>query len=272
MICAVLGPSGTFSEEAAHNYWSRKIPLKVANSIDELFEMLEKKEISDLLIPLENSCAGTIETSMINLARYDVSIKGEIYMPIRQHLMASKVYELNEIELLVSQLAVYAQCEEYIKRNLAGARTEIALSTTKAVQIVGDESKKAAAIASMEAAKLYDLHIIDQDIHNQKNITRFIHVSHSKAKLVAADKASLIFSLPDYPGSLSGVLKIFAKYNINLTKIISSPDWQEAETYSFYVDIDIKGKINALNKLLKELQLKGVKTKYLGAYNTLVQS
>lgn len=271
MSRAVLGPSGTFSEEAASNYWSQDSKLEVAGSIDELFLLLENEKISDILIPIENSQAGTIEASMINLVKHEVSIQGEIYMPIRQHLLGVKPYKLQEIELLVSQLAVYAQCNEYINKYLPKARTEITASTTKAVQIVKNETKKAAAIANYKAAELYDLHIIKEDIQNNNNITRFIHVSRLKPQLIEADKASLIFSLPDYPGSLSKTLKLFAKYSLNLTKIVSSPDPKATEKYSFYIDVDVKGKIRELEKVLTELPSQEVIVKYLGAYNSVMK-
>ena len=272
MSRAVLGPSGTFSEEAANNYWAEDYDGQVANSIDELFFWLDNKRCSDILIPLENSQAGIIETSLINLVKYEVCIKGEINLPIKQSLLASQPYQLEEIELLVSQLAVYGQCKEYINQFLSKARTEITTSTTRAVQIVKGERKRAAAIAHNKAASLYDLHIITEDIQNSNNITRFIHVAKVEPELFAADKASLIFSLPDYPGSLSDSLKLFAKYSLNLTKIISSPDPKSADKYSFYLDIDIKDQINDFQNVLQELRLNGIMVKYLGAYNSIEAS
>lgn len=272
MTYAVLGPSGTFSEEAASFYWQQDMPIEVAGSIEELFEKLSTGIISDVLIPLENSQAGTIEPSIMSLQRYPVSIQGELYMPIRQHLMGVKKYELNEIELLVSQPAVYAQCNEYINKHFSGVRTEITSSTAKGVQIVKSENRKAAAIANEKAAHLYGLCIIEKDIQNSNNITRFIHVSNLKPKVGDADKASMIFSLADYPGSLGKALQVFTDYNLNLTKIESRPDYSNTNNYSFYIDIDIKGKDDLLKEAIAQLQRHCQNVKYLGAYHTITRS
>ncbi len=271
MICAVLGPRGTFSEDAAHSYWKADNHLEVAGSIEELFLLLSRGEISDALIPLENSQAGTIEASMLNLAQHELSIQGEIYMPIRQYLMGREVYPLNEIELIISQPAVYAQCNEYINKYMPKARTEICSSTTKAVQIVKNEGKRAAAIGNEKAASLYGLQVIAQDIQNLNNITRFIHVSNMAPKIIEADKASMIFSLANYPGSLFEALKVFTEYNLNLTKIESRPDPAHLNNYCFYVDLDVKGQANRMEELIDKLKKHCLNVKYLGAYPTITR-
>ncbi|NLB87678.1 MAG: prephenate dehydratase [Syntrophomonadaceae bacterium] len=270
MVYAVLGPSGTFSEEAANSYWSSDVKLEVVESIQKIFTRLINNEISDALIPLENSQAGTIETSIVCLQKYPVSIQGDLYMPIKQHLMGLEKYDLDEIELLVTQSAVYAQCDDYINKNFPHVRTEVTTSTAKAVQIVKSESRKAAAIANEKAANLYGLQIIEKNIQNDNNITRFIHVSNQKPKLIDADKASMIFSLADYPGSLSKVLQIFAEYNLNLTKIESRPSPLCMDSFSFYIDIDIKDKLAELNDVIVKLEKCCQSVKFFGAYNSTV--
>ena len=270
MAYAVLGPKGTFSEDAAHSYWQEiDSPLEVAGSIDELFGQLNSGIISDALIPLENSQAGTIEASMMNLSKSKLSIQGEIYMPIKQALLGKDAYRLDDVELIISQPAVYAQCNEYINKYMPQARTEICPSTTKAVQIVKGETKKAVAIANEKAAALYGLQIIASNIQNANNITRFIHVSNDMPRIIDADKASMFFTIGDYPGSLLNTLKVFADYNLNLTKIESRLDPNYSDNYSFYVDIDIKKQADKIEKLLNELQKHCLKVQYLGAYASL---
>lgn len=268
MVYAVLGPSGTFSEEAANSYWTSEVKLEVVESIHEIFDKLTKGEISDALIPLENSQAGTIEPSIVCLQKSPVSIQGDIYMPIKHHLMGVKKYQLEEIELLVTQPAVYAQCDNYINKHFLGVRTEVTTSTAKAVQIVKSEARKAVAIANEKAAYLYGLKIIEKDIQNSNNITRFVHVSNQKPKMLEADKASMIFSLANYPGSLSKALQLFAEYDLNLTKIESRPNPLCIDSFSFYIDIDIKDKLDKLNDVLPKLKKCCQSVKFFGTYNT----
>ena len=51
------------------------------------------------------------------------------------------------------------------------------------------------------------------------------------------DKASLVFSLPHTQGALSKVLTILSFYDINLTKIQSTPIVGREWEYRFYVDV-----------------------------------
>lgn len=269
MVYAVLGPNGTFSEEAANTYWSSDIKLEVVESIPKIFAKLINNEISDALIPLENSQAGTIESSIVCLQKHPVSIKGDLYMPIKQHLMGLENYDLEEIELLVTQSAVYAQCDDYINKHFPNVRTEVTTSTAKAVQIVKSETRKAAAIANEKAAELYGLKIIATNIQNDNNITRFVHVSNMSPGLAEAEKASMIFSLGNYPGALSRVLQIFAEYNLNLTKIESRPNPLCIDSFSFYIDVDIKDKLEELNIVLTRLEKYCQSVKFFGTYNTM---
>lgn len=271
MVYAVLGPAGTFTEEAAYSYWQKiDKPLEIAGSIGELFQLLNTGAISDALIPLENSQAGTIETTMMNLSKSQLSIKGEIYMPIRQALLGKDLYKLEDIELIISQPVAYAQCDEYINKYMPQVRREICASTTKAVQIVKAEKKKAVAIANDKAAHLYGMQIIAKDIHNSHNITRFVHISNQIAEIEVADKASMFFTLDDYPGSLLEALQIFASYDLNLSKIESRPGPYRGRNYFFYVDIDVKGKENKIESLINDLRKICLNINYLGAYLTKV--
>lgn len=267
MSCAVLGPRGTFSEEAAHRYWGEAMNITTAQSIPELFQMLLRGEIDDVLVPIENSLAGSIDISMACLQEYPVCIKGEIVMPIEQHLVAAEYYPLEEIELLVSQPTALMQCTHYVNTALPGVRTEISPSTSRAMEIIKGESRKAAAIGSVQAAQIYGLKIIRSNIANRYNSTRFVHVGQGNSLLPVGDKASLIFTLPDNPGSLYHALGIFASRNLNLSKIESRPGKTGRDSYSFYIEVDVPGDKQAMENALQELQDYCLTVKYLGLYN-----
>lgn len=267
MAYAILGPQGTFSEEAALLYWGEGVDLCLAPSIGELFSLLENGQAQGALLPLENSRAGTINQSMAGLEASCVSIRGEISIPVRQHLMAGKKYSLEEIELLISQPTALMQCEGFISQNMAGVRKEITDSTTGAAQLIKHESRKAACIGNHVASRVYGLEIIRRDIQDNHNLTRFIHVAAGDALPGQGEKSSLIFSLPDQPGSLYKALGLFAQRNLNLSKIESRPIKGKKAAFSFYIEVDTPEESSNLDEVMDELTDLCGKVKYLGSYN-----
>lgn len=272
MAYAILGPSGTFSEEAARLYWGNDAELCLMSNIGELFQQLEHGQAEAALIPIDNSRAGTIGVSMECLVSSQVNIQGEITIPITQYLMAGSKYQLDEIELLVSQPAALLQCEGFIKANLPGVRREITESTTSAAQIIRKEKKRAACIGNQQASMLYELEIIRSNIQDEDNLTRFIHVTAGKAVPGQGSKSSIIFTLPDQPGALYRALGIFAERNLNLSKIESRPARERNNSFSFYVEADTLGRDIVLEQVLLDLKAMCKQVKYLGSYNTKHQA
>lgn len=268
MAYAILGPQGTFSEEAARLYWGNDAELCFIPNIEELFSRVENRQAEGALIPIANSRAGTIGISMECLEASCVNIKGDIIIPIEQHLLAGSQHELDEIELLISQPTALQQCNGFIRTHLAAVRREITDSTTRAAQITSREKKRAACIANRQAAMLYDLDIIKSSIQDEDNQTRFVYVAAGDAVPAKGEKSSIIFSLPDYPGALYKALGIFAERNLNLSKIESRPSRNRKDTFFFYAEVDTAVNELVLEQALIELKQMCKKVKYLGSYNT----
>jgi prephenate dehydratase len=263
MAYAVLGPRGTFSEEAANLYWGNRVELYAAGNIPELFALVDRGQVQGALVPIENSLAGSINPTIECLLSSSISIIGEISMPIKQCLLAAGRYRLEDIELLISQPAVLRQCNRFINQNLNQIRTEITDSTAKAAEIVKRETKKAASIGNRRTAELYNLDIIAPGIENDNNITRFIHISTETAEN-RGNKTSMFFTLPDRPGALYKTLEVFASRNLNLCKIESHPNRDKPGSYSFYIEIDTKN--CNLKEVLDELKTCCNYVKCLGSY------
>lgn len=265
MSYGILGPRGTFSEEAAILYWGGGVKLQEAANIPQLFGMVEKGEVEGALVPIDNSRAGSIEPTMEGLSRNDVLIYGEISIPVRQHLLSCRPFVLDEIELLISQPAALVQCEEFIQEHLPGVRTEIVASTTRAAQLLASETRKAAAIAHAQAARLYGLEILCPDISGKDNVTRFIHIS-APGRVAGGEKSSLIFTLPDQPGALYRALAVLAERSVNMNKIESRPSRYQKGRYWFYIEVATSGEEGEIKELLGELCLYCSNLKYLGSY------
>ena len=69
------------------------------------------------------------------------------------------------------------------------------------------------------------------------NVTRFLLVGATPLPDRIADKTSIVFSLPNEPGSLFKALSAFALRSVGLTKLESRPIPGRPWEYLFYVDL-----------------------------------
>lgn len=268
MTYAVLGPRGTFSEEAAYRYWGDEVDLTTADSVDEVFRLVQNGQVEGALVPLENSLTGSVQPTLRGLEQSAVYIGGEITLEIKQHLMARQKYDLDEIELLISHPLALLQCDIFIKKFLPGVRSEITESTARAAQILYDEQRKAASIGNDHAARLYGLEVIQRDIGDEHNQTRFVYITGKRQEL-SGDKCSLIFSVPDQPGALYRTLEVLACQGLNMSKIESRPHRCRQNCFSFYTEIDLAGKQVPMEELLEKMSCCCQDIKYLGSYPSI---
>lgn len=264
MACAVLGPRGTFSEEAACNYWGKRDDIVVAASISQVFALVGSGAAEEALVPIENSLAGSIKETIQCLQESQIRIQGEMNLPIRQDLMACRKYDMDEIELLITQPVALVQCQDFITRHLSAVRTEICASTSRAAEMLRQETRKAVSIGNSQTAMIYDLKIIYPDIAGENNVTRFIHIAREKGE-TKGNKSSIIFSLSDRAGALYEALGIFARRNLNLSKIESYPGQNARSGYNFYIEVDTPAGQD-LQPALKEMEQLCRYIKYLGSY------
>jgi len=140
--------------------------------------------------------------------------------------------------------------------------------TAGSVKMIKEKNmKRAAAIASKDTAKLYNMSVIEENIQDHEdNFTRFFCLSKIPTKSTGNDKTSIVFSAGDVAGSLYKALKEFADGDINLTKLESRLTRKKAWEYNFYLDFE--GHIDDENckKAIQELVNLGSLVKILGSY------
>ena len=93
-----------------------------------------------------------------------------------------------------------------------------------------------ASISNKNAAEIYNLKILKENIENIKgNTTRFIIVSNYDSALKNGNKMTIRFSLPHKNGSLADALLKLKDFN--LTSIVSRPYRNRKWQYYFYIDM-----------------------------------
>lgn len=198
MAYAILGPCGTFSEEAARLYWGRGVKLKTVEDLDLIGQLLVDGQIQGALVPWHNTLTGWVKPTMELLKAYRLVIRGQIDMPVKQHLMAPMPYSLRELEVVISHPLALKQCQDFINVELSGIKLEHFSSTAGAARTLLRDPRKAASIGSHQAAQLYGLQILKHNINNPGNTTRFVHIAKYR-KATAINTPSGSFLLPGIP-------------------------------------------------------------------------
>lgn len=249
-----LGPEGTFSEEALLGSVEQGavVPVAIATIRDAVMAVQEGT-VRWALVPIENSVEGSVPVTLDTLAgaAADVSIVGEVVLPIRHHLIAREPLELERIETIVSHPHVPGQCTRFLGKELPHVTITAASSTAEAVRLVsGDAAGHTAAIGTELAAQIYDCTVLVSGIQDREdNETRFVWLAHGDASAQGPPlcrpasrdgKTSIVFwgAGAGRAGWLVRCLDEFAEREINLTRIESRPMRERLGQYMFFVDLE----------------------------------
>lgn len=249
-----LGPEGTFSEEALLGSIEQDAALPVAlPSIRDAVMAVQEGSVRWALVPIENSVEGSVPVTLDTLAGEagEVSIVGEVVLPVRHHLIARESLELGQIETVVSHPHVPGQCTRFLSRELPHTRIVAASSTAEAVRLIAQESDgRSVAIGTELAARLYGCAILVSAIQDREdNETRFVWLAHGDAGAESpplrysagrGSKTSIVFwgAGAGRSGWLVRCLDEFAEREINLTRIESRPMRERLGQYMFFVDLE----------------------------------
>jgi prephenate dehydratase len=230
MTIITLGPQGTFSHELAlHMQWPS---IRLASTIHDIFAAVASGE-GDGLVPIENSEAGGVGETLDGLLQFSVFITAEIFMPIHHHL-ASEV-PLSRMRVVYAHPQTHEQCSEQIR--LWGVPV-IHTSSNASSALEAKKTPNAGAILSVSAASLYKIPVILPNVQNNvSNTTRFITISRTRTGSDGAQKCSIVIDpSTDRAGLLYDLLGVFARRNINLTRIESRPSKRGMGNYVFFLD------------------------------------
>jgi len=262
---AFLGPSGTFTEEAAYKHFGHSIQTLATSGIDDVFREVESDNANYGVVPIENSTQGIVNSTLDMFLESTLSIVGEVELRVHQHLL-SNVDKLSEIEVLYSHQQSLAQCKKWLETNLPGIKRVPVSSNADAAKRAASENN-AAAIASETAAAVYELTIQNRKIEDSPdNTTRFLIIGKQQVEPTDDDKTTLLISARNKPGALYSLLQPLAKNNVSMTRIESRPSHCVNWEYVFFLDLE--GHINndTIKNCVAELKAEADLLKVLGSY------
>lgn len=219
---ACPGTAGSNTEQACDKLFPKK-DIRFYTDFEDVFAAVVNHEADYGVLPIENSSAGEVSQTYRLLAKYDFYICKTTQVSINHCLAAKKGTALSNVKTVYSHEQALAQCSGYIRK--AGFASVSDKNTAISAKTVAEsEDNTIAAICSKQAAALYGLEILSENIADDPdNTTRFICIGRKPEIESGADIISISVALPHTAGSLYRTLTRFSFYGLNLTKIESAP-------------------------------------------------
>lgn len=271
MKVAIQGIEGCFHQEAANNYFRKKITPICCMTFSELIKKVQINEADYGIMAIENSIAGSILPNYNILMQSKLSVIGEYYLYISQNLMALPGKKLNEISIVMSHPMAIYQCNQFLS-SFSFRLIEKEDTAVCAKIIYEKKLQNTAAIGSKLASELYKLEILKSNIQtNKNNYTRFVVVGKQEEVHRSSNKASICFTTHNTPGSLASILNIITEHGINLSKLQSNPIIGQQWEYFFFADLE-NITIETYNSLVSDLKKRSINIIELGIYKNGLQT
>jgi len=279
MRVGYLGPEGTYSHQALLDSGVEAEATALATLYDTVMAV-QDGVVDAALVPIENSLEGSVDVTLDTLATdaTDVAIVGETVAEIRNCLIAARPLELAAIETVYSHPQANAQCAQFLRTNLRGAKVIPTSSTADAVRsVTAEPSAPHAALGNRLAAALYGGEILLEDVDDHAgNQTRFVWLAPSSADgriraAIAGDggaKTSIVFwgAGDGSAGWLVGCLAELADRGISLTRIESRPRRIGLGHYMFFADFEGAAEEGPVAAAIAGLGARCEQVRVLGSY------
>ncbi|MBR1495277.1 MAG: chorismate mutase [Acidaminococcaceae bacterium] len=237
------GVQGSFSHQALEDYFAdvAKVEMNYVH-FEDVAAAVKNHEIKYGVLPIENSSTGGI-TEVYDLVRkYDCHIVGEKIIKVDQNLLGLPGATVAGLKQVYSHPQGLEQSREFFKKH-PGIELIPFFNTARSAKMVSESGDPAkGAVASRQAAKLYGLDILAENInYNVANHTRFIVIADQPEHRPDADKITVIIATQHEPGSLYKVLQHFYKGGLNMLNLESRP--MEGRSWEYFFHIDLTGNL-----------------------------
>jgi prephenate dehydratase len=252
------GPTGSHTAGAAAALFP-SAELQPLVSFRAVASAVAAGEAAYGVLPIESSVSGAVAETHDLLYEGRLSVVGEIVRPIRHVLAAAEPTLLDEIRVIRSHPAALEQCRLLIE----GVATIPAATTSDAARLVAGPHE--AAIVSPEAAALYGLHVLDDDVGDHDAFTRFVTVATHSLVAVANPRTALSFITDHRPGALHAAITPLASAGVDLQRLVSRPLPSTPFRYRFDaviaghpLDPTVHAALRAVAAVTRELRVLGV--------------
>jgi prephenate dehydratase len=265
-VVAYPGPAGSHSGAAAATLHPLA-ELHALGGFRAVADAVACAEVEQGVLPIESSLAGAVPETHDLLHERALSIVAEAVLPIRHCLVAPADVPLSEIRVVRSHPTALEQCRELLS-SLPNAAVVPASTTADAARETAESGDPAcAAIAGPEAAGLYGLVTLRDDVGDGPAFTRFVSVAPYTWLGAGRDGARTAFTfVTDHrPGALHAAIAPFAEAGLDLVRLVSRPlpatPWSyrfDAVVAGHPLDPVVRGALDELAALTRSHRVVGV--------------
>ncbi|MCD2514158.1 prephenate dehydratase [Comamonas endophytica] len=268
---AVLGPAGTFCEQAAIDYFGGAADLMYCANFDEVFHATAAGSAQYGVVGVENSTEGVVTRSLDMFLHTPCHVVGEVSLLIRHNLLRLS-NSVQDIEVVAAHPQALAQCQGWLSKHLPHAERRPVDSNAEGARLASLHPNWA-GIAGERAAQQFGLHTVAHAIQDEAyNRTRFAVIclpqTLAMPQATGKDSTSLIISVPNRPGAVHDLLVPLKTHGVSMTRFESRPARTGQWEYYFYIDLAGHPSQPHVAKALEELQRLCAFYKVLGAYPT----
>ena len=245
------GPEGSHTAAAALSMHpvASLVPLAGFRAVADA---VAAAEAAEGVLPIESSLAGPV---------------AETVLPIRHCLAGPADVPLSSVRVVRSHPMAFDQCRDLLAQ-LSHATAVAVSSTAEAARQsaeCGDETE--VAIVAADAAALYGLTVIADDVGDHTAFTRFVSIGRQTRLDVAEEVARTAFSFvtKHEPGALYAAIEPFARAGLDLQRLVSRPlpatPWKyrfDAVVAGHPLDPVVRGALRDVKALTRELRVVGV--------------
>jgi prephenate dehydratase len=187
MKIGIQGGKGSFCEEAAQtfslNHGIKDPEIIYLISSGAVLEGVETGKVDYGVFAMENAQGGVVIESVEAMAEYRCLIVDMFHITISQNLLTKEDIHIGDITEIHSHQQALRQCKDYLAEHFWTCPLIEADDTAEAARRLsqGKLSKTCGVVGSKYCAEIYELKILQEDIHDLKhNLTLFLGVEKLK--------------------------------------------------------------------------------------------
>ncbi|MFH0411446.1 prephenate dehydratase [Corynebacterium sp. L4756] len=270
---AFLGPSGTFTEAALVAFEQSgavdNVEQMPVNSASEAFRAVREGRADYACVAIENSVDGAVTTTFDAFTEGEpVQVYREVDLEVAFAIMVQKGMQLADVTTIATHPVAYQQVRGWLAENIPDVKFQPASSNGAAAEAVARGEVDAAA-APQRAADIHGLDVLASSVADVKGATtRFVLVGlpGKPTPRTGNDRTSVVFTVPNEPGSLASILQEFSYRNVDMSRIESRPTRKKFGTYHFFIDLVGHVDDEPLAEALRALWLRTDDLRFIGSW------